>query len=131
MRALAFVLVWLAQPLIVAYYREPRLSEFIFWLASPLFIRAIGQQFGVLLRKELAFRSLTLINLVVEGVSASLAIGLALNGGGVWTLVWRQVSTAVLSSAAFIGVLLTFEIFCRQSLDGERPNGLDLSDSEP
>ena len=119
MRALAFVLVWLAQPLIVAYYREPRLSEFIFWLASPLFIRAIGQQFGVLLRKELAFRPLALINLTIAGVSASLAIGLALSDLGAWALVWRQVSTAVLSSAAFIGVLLTFEIFCRQSLDGD------------
>jgi lipopolysaccharide exporter len=83
-----FGLIWLAVPLAVTYYQEPRLAPVLRWAAVSFLILPFGQQFQSLLRKELRFKELSLIQVSQNTIFGLAAIGFALGGYGVMSLVW-------------------------------------------
>lgn len=91
--SLLFLAMWLATPLMVAVYREPRISGIVFWVALSFPIMALGQQFAVLLRKELLFKRLSLAEIASEVAGAAVAISSAINGHGILALVWGLLAT--------------------------------------
>jgi len=104
-----FGVLWLATPLIVAYYQEPALTTILRWSVVSFLIVPIGQQFQSLLRCELRFKTLSLIQ-VIENISyAAFAIGLALARFGVMGLVWA----ALLRTLIGTGLLVTVAIRSR------------------
>ncbi len=105
--AAIFILILLSRPLAVAFFKEPRLSTYLPWLATSFLIMPIGQQFGVLLRKDLRFRTLTKIDIISTSISSITAIAIALLGFGLWSLVFR----AVVGSAS--GALALFVVGLR------------------
>ncbi|MCB0171420.1 MAG: MOP flippase family protein [Anaerolineae bacterium] len=98
-----FLLVWAATPLIVAFYNEPQLSELIFWAALGLLIVPFGQQFQVLLHKELQFDVLAKVQILSTLAGVTVAIGSAWAGQGVFALVWGS-----LTSSSVNALLLTW-----------------------
>ena len=89
--ALALLQVTLA-PLAAAYYRHPQVAELLraqalIFLATPFI--SIPE---VLLMRKMDFRRQALVNLAATLVSAGVALGCALDGLGVWTLVWAPIS---------------------------------------
>jgi len=85
-------------PLIVSFYNQPRLSSLIIWGAIIFLVTPIGQQFQMLLQKELKFDQLakvevatTIVGFVVTAVTAYL-------GQGVFALVWGQLTKAICRS---------------------------------
>lgn len=105
--AVGFVLfggLWLATPLVVAYYQEPALTEVLQWAIASFLIVPIGQQFQSLLRRELRFRTLSIFQIVDSIFYAASAIGFALAGFGVMSLVWAALLRALINTSLLVSV---------------------------
>lgn len=89
--AIALLQVGIA-PMAAAWYRQPLVAELlrlqaVIYLATPFI--ALPQ---VLLMRELDFRRPALVNLAATTISAAVALGSALAGFGVWTLVYAPIA---------------------------------------
>ena len=80
----------LASPLIAAFYSEPELVRIARWLGLSFVINSFTHVHGALLRKALAFRKLTLINMAGHLVTSATTITLAYRGFGVYALVFQS-----------------------------------------
>ncbi len=94
-----FALVVASTPLIVGFYHEPRLSKLIVWVALIFVIAPIGQQFQALLQKELRFGGLASVEAVAAVAGASVAILSAVFKQGVYSLIWGQLATTIVTAA--------------------------------
>jgi O-antigen/teichoic acid export membrane protein len=79
-------------PLAAAWYRHPQIAELLrvqalIFLSTPFI--SIPE---VLLMRQMDFRRQALVNLAATLVSAGVALGCALAGLGVWTLVWAPIA---------------------------------------
>jgi len=83
-----FLIVCASTPLIVTFYHEPRLTNLIYLTALVFLITPIGQQFQMLMQKELQFKHLARIEIVNTFADSMVAIILAFAGLGVFCLVW-------------------------------------------
>jgi O-antigen/teichoic acid export membrane protein len=110
---LALIQILIA-PLIAAYYRQPEVAELLRWqsllyLASPFLV--IPQ---VLMSRRLDFRRQAIITLASAALGAACAIGLALSGAGVWTLVAAPI---VIFWTRAIGMTVATRFYMRPSFD--------------
>ncbi|MDH3198488.1 MAG: MOP flippase family protein [Candidatus Krumholzibacteria bacterium] len=96
-----FALAWFCAPLVVRLYHEPRLEALVRLAAVVFLVAPIGQQFQMLLEKELRFRRVALVEVAAAPAGLVVGIALALRGQGVYSLVW-----ALLASTAVKAVLL-------------------------
>ena len=87
-----FFVLCASTPLVVGFYREPRLSYLLYLTALIFLITPFGQQFQSLLQKELKFDGLAKIDVTSAVVNSIVAIGLALDGFGVYALILGQLS---------------------------------------
>jgi O-antigen/teichoic acid export membrane protein len=92
-------------PLVAAFFREPRLTGLMFWAAFLFPIAAMGQQFQMLLQKDLRFGTLAKVEMVAASLGAAVAITAAFLGAGVLSLIWGQLTICGCAalSYAFIG----------------------------
>lgn len=100
-------------PLAAEYYRQPIVADLLrvqtlIFLVTPFI--ALPE---ALLIRELEFRRPAIVNLIAATVSAGVALGCALSGLGVWTLIWAplalfSVRAAGLVIAARFFILPTF-----------------------
>jgi lipopolysaccharide exporter len=89
-----FVLVWMATPLVVGFYDEPQLKGMMFWASLIFLITPIGQQFQILLQKELRFNQLAWVEVASVTLGAIVATLSAVSGQGAFSLVWGQLALA-------------------------------------
>lgn len=89
-------------PLIVGLFNEPRLEELVFWAALGFLMISVGQQFQILLQKELRFKELALIESLSAFVGALVAILSAMAGHGVLSLIWGYLVNAALRSVMLL-----------------------------
>jgi O-antigen/teichoic acid export membrane protein len=90
--ALALIQVFIVAPLAATYYREPIVGEMLRWqalifLATPFLILP-----EALMTRNLEFKKPAIINLVSALAGAGVALYMALNGYGVWTLVFAPIT---------------------------------------
>lgn len=96
------LIVLVTKPLIVAYYQEPRISAYISVVAIRFVIIASGQQFRVLLQKELRFRTLSIIEITASSIASIVTVVTAIMGWGIWSLVLRSIVQSIVTSFLFI-----------------------------
>ena len=89
---MVFFIVCGACPLITAFYHEPRLSNLIYLSSLIFLITPFGQQFQILLQKELKFDQLAKIEIIGSFANSAAAITLAILGMGVFSLIWGQLA---------------------------------------
>jgi lipopolysaccharide exporter len=95
---LVFSVIFVLSPVIAHFFHEPRVTRLIQLCALTFVIAPIGQQYQLLLQKELLFQPLAIIEVVGRGSGTAVAIGLALAGTGVYSLVFGQLTTSAFSS---------------------------------
>jgi O-antigen/teichoic acid export membrane protein len=89
----ATALVQLAlAPLAAAYYRTPLVTELLALQALIILSTPFIALPEVLLTREMDFKRPAIVNLVATVISACVALGCALSGLGVWTLVFAPLS---------------------------------------
>ena len=103
--AVAGILVMLA-PVFASVMRDPRVVPVLRVLSAALAIRSTAMVSDALLRRRLEFRKQVVIETgsYVVGYGC-VAVGLALLGYGVWSLVWGALAETLLSSIAQIAVV--------------------------
>ena len=87
-----FLIICASTPLVVVFYHEPRLTNLIYLAALVFLITPFGQQFQILLQKELQFNQLARIEIIGSFTNATVAISLAFCGAGVFSLIWGQLA---------------------------------------
>ena len=91
--AIAFV-VWLSAPLLAIYYREPDVAGLVPWVAATLVVMGLGQQFGMLMQRELLFRSLAIGDVLASLAGFVVAITSARLQAGAFALVFGGLAAA-------------------------------------
>jgi len=95
---LIFGFIVLFSPWIAAFYGEPRIRSLMFWAALIFLIGPIGQQFQILLQKELQFKRLALIEMAAVLLGSMASVWAAWKQQGVFALILGQILTAAFSS---------------------------------
>ena len=91
---LALSLVALAGP-IAGWFGEPELAPVLRWLSLAFVVRGLSGTQQALLVRGLRFQQLATRTLVAEVAAGVVAITLALNGFGVWSLVGQSLASGV------------------------------------
>jgi len=86
------VVVLAVGPLAAWAYGRGELVGLLAAFSVTMLLVGAGQQFSVLLRREMLFRRLGLVNAGSATVGAAVAVVLAVAGLGVWSLVWGAVA---------------------------------------
>ncbi|MBK8985268.1 MAG: MOP flippase family protein [Chloroflexi bacterium] len=91
-------------PLISQLYQEPRLTPITLLIAVTFPINALGLVHRAILTRQMRFRALGLSELLAVLASGLLALGLALNQFGVWSLVWQALALAIFTTLFLWGM---------------------------
>jgi lipopolysaccharide exporter len=116
---LIFCMLFLLAPFLAAFYKEPELKTVIRWVSLSFIIQPFGQQFLVLLKKELQFNEIAKRDVASKSISLVVAVALAVQGWGVYSLVFANISTSFVSTALLLFVGLKYHrpsLFFRFSL---------------
>jgi O-antigen/teichoic acid export membrane protein len=97
-----FALVVLLAPLTASFCREPRLVELILCVAVIYLIQPFGEQFRVLLQKDLRFDVIAKCEVTAKLISFVLAVVLAYLGAGVWSLVFGYICNVVVFTLLYV-----------------------------
>lgn len=91
-----FVAIYFSSPLIISYYKEPRLDNVI-KLASLYFIIVyFGQIYSFLLQKELKFKSVAIIEIVATVLGTGVTILMAYSGSKELSLIYGQLASQII-----------------------------------
>ena len=98
-----FALVLVSSSLVGRFYGEPRLASLIPWAALVFLVMPLGQQFQVLLQKELRFDQLAKVEMASTGIGTVIAISSAVFAQGVFSLIWGQLAEVSTKTLYFLG----------------------------
>ena len=101
-----FGVVYTLAPYFAEFYNEPKLIPISRLLAINFIISSLGSQYGLLLQKGLKFNVMAKISIVSTMVSFVVAVSLAMNGYGVYALVYAMLVGTVVNTSfnIFIGI---------------------------
>lgn len=91
-----YLLLYLCAPWIAALYELPELVPLLRVIGLILFFYAINSIQIAKVTRELKFKYIFVSNLVAGLLSGVVGIAMAMNGFGVWALVWQQLSNSIL-----------------------------------
>jgi O-antigen/teichoic acid export membrane protein len=89
----------LCSPIISSFYNDRRLTYICLVISSSFLWSGLTIQHQALLRRQMRFAQIALVNVGSTLLSISLAIFLAVEGFGYWALVWREVTRNLLVAA--------------------------------
>ena len=99
---LLYAALLLMTPPIAALYSTPELERLLPWLALSFLISPWGVQFKALLQKRLQFKPVAIIEIFAVAIGMLLTIMLALQGHGVWSLVWGQLAQSAVMALSLV-----------------------------
>ncbi|WP_058557577.1 MOP flippase family protein [Thiohalocapsa sp. ML1] len=99
-----FLAVLTCAGIIAELFREPKLGPVLRWSALALLFSPFGQQFAVLLQKEMDFSTLARIEIATAGLGLLLAVVAALAGAGVYALVFAALAGNVLRTVWLVRI---------------------------
>ena len=89
--ALLYLLLWLVAPSIAAFYGNELLRPVVRTLSVVLFPGAVIAVQNAYVSRQMAFRGLFLATMAAVTVSGAISIWMALQGFGVYAMVWQQI----------------------------------------
>lgn len=107
-----YLILFAFAPVIASFYRMPLLCIVLRVLGLILLINALGVIQINRLRKQLAFRLIAIVNIVSYLMAAIIAVLMALNGYGVWSLVILQLLFSLFSVSFFWICTRWYPSFC-------------------
>lgn len=101
-----FLIIACLSPLIALFYHENSLTLLIILISTTFIIQAFGQQYHVLLQKELEFSSISIIDMVSKSMGFLTTISLAYLQYGVYSLVYGVILASILQTCclSYIGL---------------------------
>src|SRR5690606_10363228 len=90
-----YLILLLLSGTVARFYNEPQLAGVLNWVGLTFIIQPFGQQYDVLLRKELAFKPLAIRDIISKMAGLLISIVLAYLQYGVYALVFANLVTAL------------------------------------
>ena len=90
--AVIFAVLVALSPLIGGFFREPRVVGLVPWTALAFLITPLGQQFQVLLQRDLRFAQLAVVEAASTAMGTIVAVGCAVAGLGTFSLIWGHLT---------------------------------------
>ncbi|PWF99664.1 lipopolysaccharide biosynthesis protein [Levilactobacillus bambusae] len=97
-----YAVLYLSAPAIAGFYRTPDLVMTLRVMEVILPINALSLISRTILTRQMAFKAQMKINLVSSLIAGIVAVGLALNGFGVWSMVWQMIIGQLLQTVGFL-----------------------------
>ncbi len=94
---LVYLIAVAAAPLVAAFFRQPNVVPILRVLALTVPISSFGRVPYILLSRDLDFRRKIFPELTANVIGSGASIVFALNGQGVWSLVWGQLMRTTLA----------------------------------
>jgi len=91
--------LWQMSPFIANFFELEQLSPLAKFMAINLMVNSLGGIHSTLLTKALDFKRLMRIGAFATGISGAIAILLAINGFGVWSLAWQALISSAVSTS--------------------------------
>lgn len=102
--ALLLAVVWLSAPLAAMAYNDPVVTDVLRGLAWVFLLGGAATQYRARLNRDLRFGALAVTEIIAQAAGAVVAIVLAMNGVGWWSLIWSQISVAGVGLVAMLAV---------------------------
>ncbi|MEG1555775.1 MAG: MOP flippase family protein [Bacteroidales bacterium] len=96
-----FLGLWAVSPLFSNFYHEPMLNTIIPLLGLQLVISSFGKMFLTFKTKELEFKFISIVNIIGIEIAAIFTVILALNGFGVFSLVYGMLLQTTIIQAIY------------------------------
>lgn len=106
---LFYALLYFTAPLIATFYEDERLTLIIHVLGLQLLIRTFFYVPDGIMRRNMDFRSISIINFIATFVQSAVTITLAFTGFGVWALVLGALTATIIKT---IGSLIVTRYIC-------------------
>lgn len=90
----------LAAPAIAGFYGEPELTSITRWLALGFVVSGLTIQHWALLRRQMRFTAIAVIETGAELIALAIAVACAMKGAGYWALVAQRVAGPTLTLVA-------------------------------
>jgi O-antigen/teichoic acid export membrane protein len=87
-------------PLLVAFYKEPRLLAMTIASSVAFLFNSLAVQHFALLNRAMRFGTIAKINVIAAAVSVAVGVGMAARGWGYWALVGMAISSPLVTGAA-------------------------------
>ncbi|MBQ6038523.1 MAG: lipopolysaccharide biosynthesis protein [Bacteroidaceae bacterium] len=94
-----YFLLFAIAPLVSSFYEEPQLLELMRVLCLVVVINSFAVVQRAIYTASIDFKTQAKASLISAIVSGGIAIYLAINGYGVWTLVWQQILNAIINTS--------------------------------
>jgi O-antigen/teichoic acid export membrane protein len=95
------VVLWIAAPIIVILYHEPRLFWVTITLSGSFLVNAAGVQHSAILQRQMRFTALAAIQIISLVASTAIGVVFAVLGFGYWSLVVMTFALPVVSTIGF------------------------------
>lgn len=92
----AYFILFFASPLIADFFNTPILSNLLKVTALVIFLNSLGIVQQAVMTKRMDFKTQAIISAICTFTSGALGVWMAYSGYGVWSLVFQQVSAALL-----------------------------------
>ena len=93
--------IYLAAPYVEAFFLIDNLGALLRVLGIVIIINAMTMVQRTILRKALNFRTIAIVDILSCSISAIIAVYMAYNGYGAWSIVGMQISNALLATLLF------------------------------
>lgn len=98
---LLYLALFISAPFIAQYYHIPSLTLLVRALSVIIITSALGVVQINILKKQLNFRTIALVNIIAYGIASPFAIYAAAKGYGPWALIILMVGNSALATAIF------------------------------
>lgn len=95
-----YLIIYIIAPTCSIFFNQEKLTSIIRVSALGIIFLSFGQVHGIIFKKNIEYRKVTIRNLLVQIISIIIGIILALTGYGVWALVFQGLVYTLLSSVA-------------------------------
>lgn len=99
---IVFLIIIFIAPLVASFYNEVEVKLILYYLSVVFIIQSFGQQFKMLLQKELCFKTLANIEIFTKFINFVLSIAFAFLDYGVYSLVYAILITTCISTMLLI-----------------------------
>jgi O-antigen/teichoic acid export membrane protein len=89
-----FLVVAASSPFVAAFFHQPGLRRPMLWASLLFLVTPFGQQFQMLLQKDLLFKRLGLIEITSSLLGLAVAVASGIAHQGVYALIWAQLASA-------------------------------------
>ena len=96
------ILIYLLAPIIAVFYQESALTPLVRLLSFTFIVSAIGNQYRILYQKQLQFNHLAKVEILSALVGFIAAVYFAVNGLGVYSLVYATLAKVVVANFLFL-----------------------------